>query len=47
MAEHPLTKLARVRARLDQILLEERARRARARAGSRRVHLKLVSTKSS
>jgi len=42
MAEHPLTRLARVRARLDEILLAERARQARA--GAKRLHLKLVST---
>jgi hypothetical protein len=45
MAEHPLAKLARARARLDEILLAERARRARADA--RRVHLKLVASKRS
>jgi hypothetical protein len=45
MAEHPLTRLARVRARLDETLLAERARRARL--GARRVHVKLVSAKRS
>jgi hypothetical protein len=45
MAEHPLTKLARARARLDEILLAERARRARL--GSRRLHLKIVTSKRS
>jgi hypothetical protein len=45
MAEHPLTRIARARARLDEILLAERARRARA--GARRLHLKLVTSKRS
>jgi hypothetical protein len=45
MAEHPLTKLARVRARLDGILLAERRRRARA--GGRRVHVKIASSQRS
>jgi hypothetical protein len=41
MAEHPLTRLARVRVRLDEILAAERRRRARA--GSRRVLVKVAS----